>query len=180
MIIGIAGKMKSGKDTAAEALVNIGFTKIAFADHLKSVCMHLFDMTHDQVYTLEGKETIDLRYGRTPREILQFMGTEVVRDNFPNLWVQHMWRACEGIENIVIPDVRFDNEAAFVALNEGVMIEIERPRLQKKGPLAWIKEKIGHRSERGVNRQLLDYIVINDSSISDLHEQILDILEENK
>lgn len=56
-LIGLMGKSKSGKDTVGQMLVEHdkrGAT-LAFADKLKEVCMDLFGLSHDDVYTEEGK-----------------------------------------------------------------------------------------------------------------------------
>lgn len=59
-LIGLMGKSKSGKDTVGQMLVEHdkrGAT-LAFADKLKEVCMDLFGLTHDDVYTEEGKSKV--------------------------------------------------------------------------------------------------------------------------
>ena len=57
MIIAFSGRMKSGKDTAADFLVELrGFHRMAFADNLKKMCMHVFGLTEYQCYTQKGKE----------------------------------------------------------------------------------------------------------------------------
>lgn len=51
MIIGIAGKMGSGKDTVGSYLeLNYNFVKMAFATDLKELCRHVFKLTADQCY----------------------------------------------------------------------------------------------------------------------------------
>jgi hypothetical protein len=56
-LIGLMGKSKSGKDTVGQMLVeaNPNGATLAFADKLKEVCMDLFGLTRDDVYTEEGK-----------------------------------------------------------------------------------------------------------------------------
>jgi len=56
MILGVAGKLESGKDTFADFFVkNYWYHKMAFADNLKRMCMDVFNLTNDQCYTTEGK-----------------------------------------------------------------------------------------------------------------------------
>jgi hypothetical protein len=59
-LIALIGKSKSGKDTIGQMLVeqNPKGVTIAFADKLKEVVCDLFDLTHDDVYTEEGKNRI--------------------------------------------------------------------------------------------------------------------------
>ena len=81
MIIGFLGKSGSGKDTCCDYLVrNYGYTKMTFAKPLKDAVGILFDLSHDQLYS--KKEVIDKRWNKSPRELLQYFGTDVIRNNF--------------------------------------------------------------------------------------------------
>ena len=56
MIIAIAGKMGSGKDTGASHLVkNYGFKRMAFADNLKYMCINAFGLSYEQCFDEELK-----------------------------------------------------------------------------------------------------------------------------
>lgn len=58
-LIALMGRSKSGKDTAGKMLLDARpgqGASLAFADKLKQTCMDLFDLSHDDVYTEEGKE----------------------------------------------------------------------------------------------------------------------------
>jgi len=56
MIIAIAGKMGSGKDTGANHLVkNYGFKRMAFADNLKYMCINAFGLSYEQCFDEELK-----------------------------------------------------------------------------------------------------------------------------
>lgn len=182
MLIGLTGKIQSGKDTTAEFFIKEGYTSIAYGDHLKDVVMQLFRMKHDQVYTQEGKAAIDERYGVTPRYILQWFGTEVVRDNYPDLWVDHMTdRLGRTGGHIVVTDIRFNNEAALIKKLGGTVIEIIRPVekvsfFQKSIPQIW-REWFPHRSERPINRDLVDFIVINNGTIAQLHQTVKEMTD---
>jgi len=139
--ISISGFIGSGKDTAAEYLINNhNFTKLSFAGSLKDAVSLVFGW--DRVL-LEG-ETLESRQWReqidpwwaarlnmphlTPRWVLQYWGTEVCRQGFhPDIWVaslEHKILKCEG--NIVITDARFANELNVVKKLNGKLIRIER------------------------------------------------------
>jgi hypothetical protein len=128
-IISISGFIGSGKDTAAEYLINNhNFTKLSFAGSLKDAIAVVFGW--DRVL-LEG-ETLESRQWReqidpwwaarlnmphlTPRWILQYWGTEVCRHGFhKDIWVASLENKilkCKG--NIVITDARFANELSVV------------------------------------------------------------------
>ena len=71
-------------------------------------------------------------------------------------------------ENIVISDVRFDNEARAIREMGGFVIEIIRPG---------IKSVKAHSSEGGIDRKLIDKYVANSGTIDNLHERIRSIID---
>jgi hypothetical protein len=102
----------------------------------------------------------------TPREILQFVGTEMVRgcirDSF---WCDAMLVDIKKYKNVVIPDVRFPNERAFLRTLEAPIILIDRPTLASDSHKHSSESSMGGTNE-------YDRVFINDSSISDLHNAI--------
>jgi dephospho-CoA kinase len=162
--------MESGKDTAANAFEDA--TRLAFADPLKHACVHLFDLSMEQVYDRVKKMEIDPRWGKTSRKILQLVGTDVIRqvfgeDHFVRLMKFRIDRAIrEGAKLIIITDCRFPNEAKFIRDIGGTVIGIKR-----EGGI--IDE---HASERPLPRHLLDFTVHNNGTIEELHEKVKDIV----
>lgn len=128
VLIGLIGYKNAGKDTLADYLVrNHGFEKHAFADPVKQVCGIMFDLTPKQLTDPEGKETVDERWGMTPRKMMQTVGTDMVRAQLGNdFWVRHMNARMRHKEKlkIVISDVRFPNEAEWVRQNGGVLVRV--------------------------------------------------------
>jgi hypothetical protein len=55
MIVGLVGKIGSGKSTAAEVFIEAGFTRIAFADYMKETLAEYLDVPREWFYTEEGK-----------------------------------------------------------------------------------------------------------------------------
>lgn len=59
MLIGLAGKMESGKSTTALILKEkYGFYKTSFANDLKEMCRSIFKLTEEQTDTTEGKKKL--------------------------------------------------------------------------------------------------------------------------
>lgn len=156
VLLAMAGQMGSGKDTSADHLVrNHGFTKLAFADNLKRLCMVAFDLTEAQCYGEKekfemfpqpiylqeshvdsilawvvhkngfdvSKEQVVKMCGLvgtqflTPRHILQFVGTEVLRqcileDYHTEVLIKFI--RAQGLQRVVISDCRFPNEKVKV------------------------------------------------------------------
>lgn len=140
MIIGFLGFIGSGKDTAADYLVNFhGFRRDSFASTLKDAvaCVFGWDRTLLEGRTKESREWREQpdqwwsdRLGRTitPRHILQQWGTEVCRNGFHNeIWVASLENKIRKIhDNVVITDVRFPNEIVAIKKARGKVFRIKR------------------------------------------------------
>ncbi len=133
-IIGISGKLNSGKTTLANYIVNeYKYTKYSFADPLKKGLMEIFGFEYDQVYTTKGKETLDKYWNITPRDTMQYFGTTIFRNNInklipemnENFWVNRFKKNYKG-EYLVIDDVRFINEINIIKELGGIIIRINR------------------------------------------------------
>lgn len=140
MIIGFVGFIGSGKDTAADYLVNFhGYRRDSFANTLKDAVAAVFGW--DRVL-LEGrtKEAREWREQRdewwserlgkdiTPRHILQYWGTEVCRQGFhDDIWIASLENKMRKTgDNIVISDVRFPNEIKAIKSAGGKVVRVVR------------------------------------------------------
>ena len=144
VLVGLMGIKASGKTTSADYLVSThNFVEKSFAECLKRACQQLFLLSDEQVFgTQEQKETPDPRwFDCTPRKILQFVGTELLRDNLDKimpglgsgvfthhlgLWYQEEVKRNPGCR-IVISDVRFQNEIDFIQSLGGSVVKVDRP-----------------------------------------------------
>jgi hypothetical protein len=117
-VVAICGFKRSGKDTIANYLSShYGFVHVKIAEPLKDAVKILFNLSDDQV---EGgdKELIDSRWGVTPRQIMQFFGTEIMQYEInrlvPNMnrnfWIMSLLHKHRDSNGIVISDVRFHHE----------------------------------------------------------------------
>ncbi len=123
-IFGIAGKKLSGKSTFVDAYVNShqhqSIYVHAFADPLKDACKSLFLLHDEQMIDQKQKEAIDTRWNVSPRQLMQWLGTYIMRQQFRNdFWIYNwlLWyKSHNWNENdiIFIPDVRFQNEIDFI------------------------------------------------------------------
>jgi hypothetical protein len=141
MIIGFVGFIGSGKDTAADYLVNFhGFRRDSFANTLKDAVSAVFGW--DRVL-LEGRTTqarewreqIDPWWAErlnmpklTPRWVLQYWGTEVCRQGFhDDVWIASLENKMrKTTDNIVISDVRFPNEIKAIKNAGGKVVRVVR------------------------------------------------------
>lgn len=165
--VGFTGLARSGKDTAADLLIEYidhdetGLRqKIAYGDALKDLAKVI------------GWDGIKDDRGR---RLLQVLGTEVVRECIdPDYWVNKLATRAEAVwvmanemvdkgdgetepVIIVIPDVRFNNEAEFIKKRGGVIIHVTRPVIDDI-----LRGK--HKSEAGIDDHLVDVRLVNNGS----------------
>jgi hypothetical protein len=141
MIIGFVGFIGSGKDTAADYLVNFhGFRRDSFANTLKDAVAYVFgwDRTLLEGRTKEAREwreQVDTWWAErlnmpdlTPRLMLQLWGTEVCRNGFhDDIWIASLENKMRKTsDNIVISDVRFPNEIKAIHNAGGIVVRIKR------------------------------------------------------
>jgi hypothetical protein len=141
MIIGFVGFIGSGKDTAADYLVNFhGFRRDSFANTLKDAvaCVFGWDRVLLEGRTKEAREwreQVDPWWAErlnmpnlTPRLMLQLWGTEVCRNGFhDDIWIASLENKMRKTgDNIVISDVRFPNEIKAIHNAGGIVVRIKR------------------------------------------------------
>jgi hypothetical protein len=163
LIVGLTGRKGSGKNLAALGLP--GFQVLAFADPLKGACMDLFGLTEKEMQDPELKEVPLERWPfQSPRIIMQKVGTDAMRANWPTIWVEALRRklAVSPHRNAVITDCRFLNEAEMIRQLGGYIIRIVRPGMPQTDI---------HPSETEMDSMVVDATVINDGNADDLHRK---------
>ncbi|MFG2923919.1 hypothetical protein ACGFYA_20760 [Streptomyces sp. NPDC048305] len=183
LIVGLSGYARSGKNEAAEALVQFGWRQGAFADKLREF-LYALDPLIPAPYgggNLRLRKLVDatgwdyakVRYPEV-RALLQRAGTEAGREVLgADVWVDALFREFKDTPALVVTDVRFPNEARAVADRGGVMIRVERPGV---GPA---KDRLGrvHESEVALDGWTFDHTLINDGSVRDLHLKLYGVAD---
>lgn len=155
MIIALSGKAGAGKDTIANELAKYGFIKLSFADPPKRMAMEMFDFSKEQLWGESSlRDEIDLRYGFSPRHVLQSMATGFGRNLYDDVWINVMNRTIESLQNtvstyspyygvktiytptkhdrldtnkkLVIADCRFKNEFNFIKSKNWEIFRVKR------------------------------------------------------
>jgi len=182
-IIGMGCTAQVGKDTAAEYWEEKypgKVKRVGFADKLKEVCILLFGLSHEQCYgSKEIKETIDPRYGMSPREILQKVG-EGMRKIYPDIWIDTVFYTTiptyleSGFDCFVVSDVRYPNEGDKVHKEGGTLIKI----LRDAGGVEVGSE---HSSETAMrDYKDFDFIIKNNGTFNEYYEKLDKLMEEIK
>lgn len=120
-LIGIHGPARAGKDTLCSYMLdNLDgiWLRSSFADPLKEMLRAIgVDCSDD------AKAVVSDDYGVTPRHMMQTLGTEWGRNLIDgDIWVKAFARLNAG-KCVIVPDVRFENEAALVR-EHGVLIHL--------------------------------------------------------
>lgn len=177
-LIGFVAKRRRGKDTSCDYIhKKYGYTKRAFAEPLKRGVQELFGFTDEQLYT-DKKEEVDFNWGVTPRHVCQVVGTDVVRNMFPkllipdigdNFWIKNfdIWyekHKDKFGEDVVVSDVRFQNEVDYILSKGGFVFKITRPEMDMKE----IKDVDFHSSELCIDGiKNYNFEIINSGTIDE-------------
>lgn len=206
-VYAITGFIGSGKDTIADYLTRYhGFKRVSFAGSLKDAVAAVFGWDRELLEgstksSREWREQVDHWWANrlgipdlTPRWVLQYWGTEVLRRGFhQDIWVASVeHKLLQARDHIVITDCRFPNEVAAVKSLGGTTIRVERgprpewydiamiinstnPELEKAKDLSkrTLEEvyKV-HPSEYSSVGIKYDFTVDNNGTIDELHNSI--------
>jgi hypothetical protein len=178
----------SGKNTVAEHLVEEhAYESISFAETLKDAASAIFGWNREMLEgaTAEARETREVKdewwserlgFEVSPRYMLQYMGTEVMRQNLhSDIWALSVEKKLIGHaiarpwQDFVISDVRFPNEVAMIRRLGGQIWHVRRGDLPEwfgKNP-----EDV-HASETAWNNEKFDHVIYNDYAIHDLKKAV--------
>jgi hypothetical protein len=133
LLIGLTGRAGAGKSTVAAYLEDeFAFVEIAFADPIVDMIGALFNAADISgawmvERTLKEQPTT---LGYSYRQLAQTLGTEWGRSLTPDFWLrvaaQRLDKPHLQGENIVISDVRFPNEAAWLQARGGHLVRVVR------------------------------------------------------
>ncbi|HET8883030.1 MAG TPA: hypothetical protein VFM56_12715 [Solimonas sp.] len=167
---------QSGKSTAAGFLRERGYRALSFAGPLKRMISSLLldaGFSRDErSHALYGdlKETPIPLFGKSPREMLQTLGTEWGRGLVKqSIWTDiAMLQAQKSESPVVFDDMRFPNEFDAIKQAGGVCICIVRPGAEHSS---------GHASEGALNGHGFDAYIANTGTVEDLKRKLDNALE---
>jgi hypothetical protein len=169
MLIGVTGYAQSGKDTAAQVMRDeYGFRIVSWADALRRDIAVL-----DPIIAPNGTRLSDVGYMSYEqlkrdfpeyRRLLQVYGTDVHRTIDSDYWLKRTMQSIEEGENVVIPDVRFPNEAQVV----DHLLLVSRKGV---GPVN------DHPSDQGLAFPYADAEVYNNWTLERFHEDVRKFME---
>lgn len=173
VLIGIAGKKRSGKDTAADIIrknLKGNCLSFAFATILKEVVQKVFLISDEEMNN--QKEVKIERLGYSPRLLLQKFGDHF-REINSNVFIDYMeHKISNQTNNVIITDVRFDNECRFIKKNNGILIGIDAEERLKSTVVD------NHVTEKGVSKDLVDFWVTNNGTKEQFKNKMIKLIKD--
>jgi hypothetical protein len=134
-LIGVSGFARSGKDTFYQRskllLEKHGkkAVRVAFADALKEECDELLGKyTNLSAFTEEDSQK------EIVRPLLVTYGTQIRRKLNENCWIEKVQpQVIEYLKSdyyVFVTDVRFKNEAQWIQLNGGILVNVARENIK--------------------------------------------------
>lgn len=172
-VILISGKAQNGKDTVAGIL-----QKKLTADSNRVLITHYADLLK---YICRSYFGWDGNKDERGRQMLQYVGTDVIRKQNPTLWVDFVAMMLkyfhENWEYVIIPDCRFPNEITAMIENGFDTIHLRVIRDNFESPLT--AEQQEHPSETALDNTEPDFYIKNDGSLDKLNDTIIEWIKEN-
>lgn len=200
-LVGIMGKARTGKDTVAKFVDRYSdqYINLPMAFALKQYCAEKYGIDLQDFHSDDKKEVPNKYWGVSPRQIIQYEGTELTRQGLTGLfgydtfdfWIhrhagvinEELIRTmdCEGEDQsywfdkhttVVVPDVRFQNEYDYIVRNNGLIIDLAGSPQRIDGEVIGIAN---HESEKlGINKHAKDqtYALVNDGTLEELHHKV--------
>lgn len=165
-IFAVSGKAQHGKDTFA----NILYEELTSKGHKVLLC-HYADLVKYIAKTFFNWNGEKDEKGRT---ILQYIGTDIVRQKRPNYWVEFILDIIdlfgENWDYVIIPDTRFPNEIDMLKekYDKVEHIRVVRPNFTS----TLTEEQLKHPSETALDNVEPDYVFYNEGTIDDIKEKI--------
>jgi hypothetical protein len=210
IVIGLSGTIGAGKDAVADILVrDHGFIKMSFAGAVKRLVRDLDPVVGYSVYVCDcgnlndcpidaaevkvsdlydsygyDDETIkDSPYGDEVRRLWQRFGTDVMRQQDPEFWVNLALDDLgkQDAERVVFTDVRFPNEAAMIQNLSGPFFADGELSFSRISSAVWriarsMDDGVGeigqHESEQHAGLLGEEITIVNDASLEELAEAV--------
>lgn len=176
-VIMISGKSGHGKDTFAQLIDR----ELKIRDQ-RTLTIHFGDMVKvflTNYYNWDGQKD------ENGRELLQRLGTKLLRTKYPTYWAEIVAKFISATEGdwdyVIIPDLRFENEFETVSQYNDNVITVRINRFQENGKPYYNPKmrlnQLTHISECELDNFNFEYIIEN-HSLTELNDSAEFFVEE--
>lgn len=179
----VIGRARHGKDTVANMLrvLDDRFERIALADELKEHVAGLLSMSVLNLDLERGKFSkpsyskehflTEFKTNKTKyRPLLQWFGTEFVRDFDDRYWIKALNRGSrQSGARYVLTDARFPNEIESRKEFGDFIIKVERPDM--------VINESNHASESQIDSLPYHILIKNDGTVEDLFGKVREVFD---
>jgi hypothetical protein len=161
-IIGLLGRSRGGKDTFARVFcqeTRDSYVVRRLAAPVKEAAAALYGFTHAQ---LEGpsKELTDPCWDIRPRDAMIRITHDTMDFMGRDFFTRRFWSSYDGAR-IIIPDVRYEHDLAWIRERGGIIVKITRPQYA-----------LAHEAEAHIDGLIGDTEIINNGTLADFEEKI--------
>jgi hypothetical protein len=165
----LAGLSGAGKDSVGQYLARQhGFVRVAIADPMKALLMTLFQLSPEQLWG-EGRNVVDPRLGRAPRELYQRFGQACVELD-SEVWLRPFRMRVEALlgagGRVVCTDLRTVAEWRVARLLGATCWRVERPGAGAPGLMG------AHMTEQALAQEAFDAVLHNEGTLEALHVRV--------
>lgn len=203
MVIGVTGKIGSGKDTVTQMIINIlssrnlSYKNMKFAYELKCFVARVLGVSLEKLESHEFKNsTLPPEWDYTTTKLLETYGTPIIHSK--HMTVRELLiRIGDGMRRVVHPDIWVnalfinykpkDIQDEFTYPNwvvSDVRYPNEKSRIEEEGFLIRVNRsgisELDHISETALDNEKFKYVIQNNGTLSDLLESVKDILAKEK
>ena len=186
IVIGITGKINSGKGTAAQIFEDLGLINFGFSDPLKLAIHNLFDVDENILWGSSDKRNEEVRImlqdlgvytqKHRPKAIVELMRRRLTV--FDNSGVDSLHCIANSLsKGVVISDIRYSEEAQLIKEVGGKLIKIigSVNSVPKNNN---IRNHITETAVDDISPTLIDYTVKNSSTLVFFKKQIMAAAQE--
>lgn len=165
-VVVISGHAQNGKDTTA-ALIAEKLT----ANGKRVLVTHYGDLVK---YVCKSFFGLDGRKDEAGRSLLQYVGTDVVRNTYQNYWVEFILDMIrffgDNWDYVLVPDTRFPNEVEYL---RDAGLDVIHLRVKRSGFISPLTEaQQQHPSETALDNYGSDWEIDNCGSLAELSARV--------
>lgn len=176
MIIGFTGPAGVGKSTAAQLLESCGWVRVSFADPLRRLARRIHPEWGPEHFGADRKDQTIPALGYSPRWLLRTLGDEI-NSLCPEAVTRALARELDRLDaqvsppesaRVCIDDVRYPHEAALIRARGGVVVHLQRPRVEYRRD---------HETEYLLPMGEGDQVVTNAGHLRHLTHELVELLQ---